>query len=254
VDPTGAVVQSVDLTKTHFGWSQPDLYTVIYTSTTIVNEKMPHVNFSSTLVNNAIFTVDAYFYNVDSVVSSNKRNDVKFTVTIQNWPWAGVGSYVGEQQNFYVGNVLVLTAGLAGYGGIERHYIHSGGATIGDLVQADFTFATLVSPDMGSYDPNTPSATIRPVAISYTTSGKPTVSWTFTYFQTEVIYDPWTTPQAGAAASFNYTSPGMITLWAILGLILIGGLIGGIAYITMGKKSRRLSKIPDQSTASDVNL
>jgi len=178
--PDGTVVQSVSLAKNDYGWSQPDLYTVIYAATTTVSEKMPHVNFTSTLVNGATFTVDCYFFNVSSVVSSNKRNSIKFTVTIQNWPWAS--TVYCEAEGFCKGGTLVLTAGLVGYGGIVRHYIHSGGANYGDLVQADFTFATLVSPNQAVYDPDTTAIT-QPVGVTYSLTGKPIVQWTFNYFQ-----------------------------------------------------------------------
>jgi len=251
-DGNGAEVQSVDLTKTHYGWSIPDNYTVIYSYTTTVSEKMPHTNFTSSLVNGAIFTVDVYYYNVDSVVSSNKRNDIKFTITISNWPWCNqapgvcvAGNY-GEGEGFYSGNTLVLTAGLVGYGGIVRHFVHSGGSTYGNLVEADFTYATLISPDTGLYD----NSFTRNVPISYSTSGKPIVTWTFSYFANEVVYDPsqLLVPPT-AAESFNYTSPGMITLWAILGLLLVGGLMIAIGYTLTAKKRR-----PSTTSASEIPL
>jgi len=244
-DATGTAVQSVDLTKTHFGWSQPDIYTVQYTHPTTVDEKMPHVNFTSTLENNAIFSVNAYFYNVDSVVSSNKRNSVKFTIDIQNWPWSANAAGSCNEQKFCTGGTLVLTAGLVGYGGIVRHYVHSGGANVGDLVQADFTFATLVAPDLALYD----QSNYYPVAINYTLSGKPEVMWTFQYFAQEVKYDPTISAVGTSAAGVDLTSPGFITLWAILGLLTIGGLVIGITF-TLSRKQRR----PSTTSASDVNL
>lgn len=246
-DVNGNAVQSVDLTKTHYGWSQPDVYTVITSLTTTVSQKMPHVNFTSTLVNGATFTVDAYFFNVTSVVSSNKRNDIKFTITISNWPWTVGAAGSCTEGGFCTGGTLVLTAGLVGYGGIIRHYIHTDGSNLGDLVQADFTFATLVCPDYAVYDPDTTNL-VQPVAINYTLSGKPEVQWTFQYFQTKVVFDPDITPGSTSPESVNLTSPGFITLWAILGLLTIGGFIIGITFTLSRSKQRRESKAPQSSS------
>jgi len=56
-----------------------------------------------------------------------------------------------------------------------------------------------------------------------------------------------------AAESVDYTSPGFITLWAILGLIAIGGLIIAIAYTLTAQKRRQ--SVPDQnSSASEIPL
>jgi len=180
---------------------------VIYSTTTAVSEKMPHVNFTSTLVNGAKFTVDAYFFNVDSVVSSNKRNSIKFTITIENWPWTANAAGFCTEQGFCTGGTLVLTAGLVGYGGIVRHYIHTAGSNGGNLVQADFTYATLVSPDNAVYDPDTINK-VQPVAINYTVSGKPEVMWTFQYFQQKVVFDPTLEPLPSSLPnSLDFTHP-----------------------------------------------
>jgi len=254
--PNGTVVQSVDLSTHHFGWSQPDVYTVLDDLQYATVDKMPHVNFTATLVNGATFIVNAWIYTNDSAVNWNKRDDVKFTITIENWAWVGTGyyNYGGEVPGAYTGDYLVLTAGLVGYGGIVRSWDNTGSGTNATLVEGDFVYGVLISPDQAAYD-----GVYHPVPVSHTLSGKPEVSWTFTYFQNNVTYDPTQRNCGGHCPQQQEIflgSPGMISMTVILGVVAIGIMVFLFVYIIRSAQRRRSSsyQIEKAQESGDVPM
>jgi hypothetical protein len=181
VDSTGAVVQSVDLSKHHYGWSQAEVTPVLANDGRDTGDRLPGVNVSVQLENGALFNVTAWILDDNANSSSGKRGDVKFSIFISNWTFVGPRNGAGEGQ----GTHLVLTAGLAGFGGMVRssqNKAKNGNGTTTDLV---FGAGYLNSPTDGLYD-----GVSDTVSVSNSEHGKPVVMWTFRRFDQNVSYDP----------------------------------------------------------------
>jgi len=171
VRPDGTQVVNESLTKHPQGWSKPEVSDVVDEDNKPTGDRFPGVNSSQQLDNGAWFNVTAWIIDSDSNVTDNKRNSVKFTVYISGWNFASTA------------NSLVLTAGLGGFGGLERREIRH--VVRGDLDAANFSAGFLNSPTQASYD-----GVLGNVTVTHSDKGEPTISWTFHSFTTNLVYDP----------------------------------------------------------------
>jgi hypothetical protein len=181
VDSTGAAVQTLDLSKHHYGWSEPEEESpVLDNDGRDTGDRLPGVNVSVQLENGALFNVTAWILNDNVNNSRGKRGDVKFSIFIGNWTFVGPQNGGGEGQ----GTHLVLTAGLAGFGGMVRSTQNKAknGNTTTDL---EFGAGYLNSPTDALYDGVSDS-----VSVTNSEHGKPVVTWTFRRFDHNVSYDP----------------------------------------------------------------
>jgi hypothetical protein len=234
VDSAGTILQNVDLSTHHFGWSQPEVLPVIDVNRVETGQHLPKVNFSEQLENGAWFNVSAWILPNDATNAKQKHGLVKWSVYISGWPW--LASSGGENRG-----TLVLTAGMVGFGGIVRstdNQAYKGSnATV---TTAEFGSGFLSSPSQASYD-----GYLGPVAVQHTLSGKPVVSWTFDRFTNFVSFDPEVWPSVttgrGAENVWRADGPAMISIYTILGLLLVIGLVIGIYFITRVKRNRRFS-------------
>jgi hypothetical protein len=236
VDSTGIVLQSVDLSTHHFGWSQPQVLAVVDTNRVETGQHFPAVNFSEQLINGAWFNVTAWILPNNATSAKQKHGLVKWSVYISGWPWLSSVGGEGIRGN------LVLTAGMVGFGGIVRstdNQAYKGSnATV---TTQEYGSGFLSSPTQATYD-----GYLGPVAVAHTLSGKPVVSWTFDRFTNYVSFDPEFFPgdsNNGRSAEnvWRADGPAMISIYTILGVLLVVGLIIGIYFVTRVKRNRRFS-------------
>jgi hypothetical protein len=227
VDANGNVLMSVDLSKHHFGWSHPEVLPIALDNYTLTTDHFPSVNFTEQLENGAWFNVTAWILDRDANNSAAKHGSVKWSIYISDWPWS-------PAQTETPGN-LVLTAGLVGFGGIVRSTDNQVANNNYTTQQATYGTGFLSSPSQAVYD-----GWYGPVGVTHTLSGKPVVSWTFGHFSQYMSYDPDMNNQANLASEnvWRPDGPAMISIYTILGILLIVALIGGI-YFTSRVKTRR---------------
>jgi hypothetical protein len=220
VTPAGENLQCVDLSDHHYGWSEPEFGFVYNLQGQQTEERLPKVSYNHSLNNGAWFNISAWIVDNDSQTGKRKRDWVKFSFNISDWPWKSIPGGNAETEN--PEGLLVLTAGLVGFGGIVRSTDNKAANGPGAVAAVDLGSGFLASPLEAWYD----DLEIRPVVVEHSLKGKPIATWTFSRFSRSVYYDPVIgmgnyIPQPAEMSVFERESKWLIPLIVIIGILII---------------------------------
>jgi hypothetical protein len=205
------------------------------------------VNFTETLINGAWFNVTVWIIDQDVPNAAFKHGDVKWNYYISHWPFQAGSTCTGEGGAFCRGK-LILNAGLVGFAGVVKQEDRLFGVTNVTISSTTYGNGLLSSPDQGWYD----DAFFGPVLVTHSLQGKPEVNWTFAPFTNSVAYDPTAVERAttGKQDVLSPTGPVMITIYTILGLLVIVILIVAIRYSLKPKRRESVTDVDLNSGAA----
>jgi len=187
VDPNGQIVKSLDLTTKNYLWSQLEHRDYEDDKGRSSGQQFPSSNFSIQLSNGAWFNVSAWVVTTDFTFGNitGQKNAVKFNIYISNWTFANSS------------DTLEVIADVNGHGGDDHGSAdtndddknqtgYDGYHAAWKQYQLKYAIGYVTSPNQATYD----GGNTGPVNVTYTTNGKPTVTWSFLSFQSNVSYDP----------------------------------------------------------------